>query len=303
MDFESVSLTESELRLKRSLDALTEAYGPAFIDSDPVSYLHRYEDPADIEIAGFIAASLAYGRVAIIKRSLEFVFDVMGETPKRFIEHFDPHLHGKPFDGFVHRFTRGKDMVSLFVLLGQMVRGWGSIEGFMCNGKNPTRDVGRLLSSFSSRALSMNVAGLYPGGVIPDDAGVRFFFPSPSNGSACKRLNLFLRWMVRGPDGVDLGIWRNLKPADLVVPMDVHIERISVFLGLVGGKGSSWRKAVEITNRLRRLDATDPTKYDYALTRLGIMGLCQGGRKKLNCIECPLSMHCIYGPDSGKEEV
>ncbi len=292
----STTLNAHDLLLKRGFDALLDLYGPTDLESDPVAYLHRFDDARDVEVAGFIAASLAYGRVSLILKSLEYVFETMEWRPGRFVEQFDCRKHSRLFDGFVHRFTRGRDLSVLCSLLGQMVRGWGSIENYMCPpGPDAGRDVGELLSDFSRRVLSLEVGDFYPGGVLPDRAGVRYFFPSPSGGSACKRLNLFLRWMVRGPDGVDLGIWRNLRPADLVVPMDVHVERIARFLGITRLKGSSWKNAVELTEYLKKFDKADPTKYDFAITRLGILGVCRGGQRALACGDCPLNNCCVYG--------
>jgi uncharacterized protein (TIGR02757 family) len=292
------TMSEREIALKSSLDDLLDIYGPGDLESDPVMFLHRYEDPADIEVVGFVAASLAFGRVSQIKRSISTILDIMGASPSKFVENFEPARDSRLFDGFVHRFTKGKDLAVLCHLLGQMVKGWGSIENFMFVGGPEDRDVEKLLGDFSRRALTLDVKGSYPGGAIPAGARVRYFFPSPSGGSACKRLNLFLRWMVRGPDGVDLGIWRNLLPSELVVPMDVHVGRISRLLGLTRYKGNSWRSALEVTESLKRLDAKDPTKYDYAVTRLGILGVCQGGRKDLNCDPCPLSEHCVCRPEA-----
>jgi uncharacterized protein (TIGR02757 family) len=287
-------LTRREKRLKKSLDALLALYGPGDMGSDPVSFLHRYRDPLDIEVAGFIAASLAYGRVALIEQSVNRVLGVMKDHPSRFVMNFRPARQERLFDGFVHRFTRGKDLVALTVLLREMLSQGGSIENFMCgNGSGRGGGVGEILSGFSRRALALDVGEVYPGGAIPRDAGVRYFFPSPSDGSACKRLNLFLRWMVRGPDGVDHGIWKSITPGDLVVPLDVHMGRVARFLGLTRRRANSWKSALEITESLRRLDPEDPVKYDYAITRLGILGVCGGGRKKRACPECPLDSHCI----------
>jgi len=281
--------------LKRCLEALLEEYGPRNLQSDPVWFVHRYEDPADVEVAGFVAAALAYGRVSQIRRSFEFVFGMMGKSPARFVVEIDPGRECRRFEGFVHRFTRGKDLVALFCILGNMVRESGTIENFATGGWDPGEGVRGLLESLSRRALSMDLIDLYPGGKIPAGAGVRFFFPSPASGSACKRLNMFLRWMVRGPDGVDLGIWRNPKPYQLVVPMDTHMARISRFLGLTASRSCSWKTAEEVTDSLRRLDPEDPTRYDFAITRLGILGICRGGRLEPRCGSCPLSGSCIYG--------
>jgi hypothetical protein len=321
-------LSSREKRLKKSLDALLSQYGPDEIGSDPVSFLHRYHDPPDAEVAGFIAASLAYGRVALIEKSVARALEPMGDHPARFIREFSPRRQGHHYRGFVHRFTRGKDLVALFVLLREMLARSGSIENFMCgngeggisgrkggsgvgpevsiggrsevhavwgpgSGAENSDRVGEILSDFSKRALSLRPGDIYAGRAIPRDAGVRYFFPSPSDGSACKRLNLFLRWMVRGPDGVDIGIWRSISPKELVVPLDVHMGRVARFIGLTHRRDNLWKSAREITAALGRLDPEDPVKYDYAVTRLGIQGICSGGKKTQACEACPLRAHCL----------
>lgn len=324
-------LTVRERALKRSLDALGTTYGKKTLDSDPVLFLHRYDDPRDIEVAGFVSASLAYGRVSLIKRSLETVLGFMGPSPAGFVTAFDPSSSRDFLDGFVHRFTKGRDLSALFTILGWMIREKGSIEAFLLengtgNGRErrgndagadgdvtntsareeilPDRtkrsggDVSEILGRFSRRALSMPVPSYNTHGTIPPGAGVRFFFPSPAGGSACKRLNLFLRWMVRGPDGVDLGLWRNLSPSSLVVPVDTHMSRIARFIGLTQRTDASWKTALEITGALRKLDPDDPVRYDYAITRLGILGVCGGGEAEFRCVACSLGAHCIHGSES-----
>jgi uncharacterized protein (TIGR02757 family) len=129
--------------------------------------------------------------------------------------------------------------------------------------------VGPALTSFVERALALDHAGLYGRGPLPPDAGVRFFFPSPADGSACKRLNLYLRWMVRR-GGVDLGVWRTVDPAQLVVPLDAHIFTIARRVRLTRYRSAGWPMAVDITRRLRQLDPRDPVKYDFALHRMGL---------------------------------
>jgi uncharacterized protein (TIGR02757 family) len=326
----SSRLTTREQTLRRSLEALRAAYGPEHLDSDPVLFLHRYDDPRDVEVAGFIAASLAYGRVSLIRRSLEQVLGFMGPSPARFVTGFDASNPPRSMGGFVHRFTKGNDLSALFAILGRMIEDAGSIEAFMSDGNSrssgpsaggsprrrtasrPARDpvgstagagtdrdgIGGMLKRFSRRALSIRVPVYREDGTIPAGAGVRFFFPSPSGGSACKRLCLFLRWMVRGPDGVDLGVWRNLSPSSLVVPVDTHMNRIARFLGITRRRDASWKTAQELTGALRRLDPEDPVKYDFAITRLGILGLCRAGEADFRCQACGLAAHCIRGVDS-----
>jgi uncharacterized protein (TIGR02757 family) len=171
---------------------------------------------------------------------------------------------------FRHRFNDGRDLACLFFLIRQMLESHGSIEGFFAEGcPADASDVGPALASFSARALSLDHAGLYPGRRIPRGAGVRFFFPSPKDGSACKRLNLYLRWMVRR-DGVDLGVWKTMDAAHLVIPLDAHVLAIAKRTGLTRYRSAGWPMAVDITRRLRRLDPADPVKYDFALHRMGL---------------------------------
>jgi len=146
----------------------------------------------------------------------------------------------------------------------------GSVERFFLRGHvagGP--DVSEGLASFTERVLALDHGGLYPGRRLPAGAGVRFFFPSPRSGSACKRLNLYLRWMVRR-EGVDLGLWRGVDPAHLVIPLDAHIYTIARRVGLTRYRSPGWPMAADITRRLRRLDPRDPVKYDFAFHRIGL---------------------------------
>lgn len=126
---------------------------------------------------------------------------------------------------------------------------------------------------------------------LPEDSYLRFLFPSPSGGSACKRLCMFLRWVVRPDDGIDLGLWKNVKPSELVIPVDVHISRIARFLGLATRTSADWKMAMEITTSLRLLDPEDPVKYDFSLCHLGISEGCDGRGGEI-CSTCPVSRHC-----------
>jgi uncharacterized protein (TIGR02757 family) len=151
----------------------------------------------------------------------------------------------------------------------RMRRTQGSIEAFFAPGHaSAAADVGAGLTSFVSRALALDHGGLYGDGPLPARAGVRFFFPSPADGSACKRLNLFLRWMVRR-EGVDLGVWRAVEPRALVIPLDAHVHRIARS-PLTRYRSPGWAMALDITKRLRRLDPLDPVKYDFALFCMGL---------------------------------
>ncbi len=254
------------VRLKRFLEGLSQRLDIGALVFDPLQFPHRLESPEDREIAAFVAASLAYGRVKIINRHVADVLNRMGPSPFRFVLTFDPERDAHRFDGFVHRFNSGRDLAVLCYLLKQVLRVYGSLKAFFLAGYDPSdQDIGKALTHFVEGLLRLDVSPFYPNGLLPRGAGVRFFLPSPRDGSACKRLNLFLRWMVRR-DHLDLGLWPEVAPSKLIMPVDVHVSRISQRLGLTHLKTPSWRMAEEITWNLKALDPEDPVKYDFALS-------------------------------------
>jgi uncharacterized protein (TIGR02757 family) len=282
--------------LKARLDALAASFGPGAIAPDPLEFPHAYADPADREVAAFVAAALAYGNVKQIKASVAGALGRMGPSPAAFVRGFEPARDAAAFDGFVHRFNVGEDLAALCLVLRRLAEGHGSLESAFLAGDDPAApDVGAALAAFSAAALALDPWPLYAGARrVPAAAGVRFFFPSPADGSACKRLNLFLRWVVRPADGVDLGLWRRVSPARLVVPLDTHVARIARYIGLTERAQPSWRMAVEITGRLRRLDPDDPVRYDFAICRLGILDRCPRRRDVSRCRPCLLRPVCRF---------
>jgi uncharacterized protein (TIGR02757 family) len=172
----------------------------------------------------------------------------------------------------VHRWTRGIDLVALLWVLRQMIERNGTLEGFFLEGySDDHEDIGPALDSFSTRALALDLRQAY--GKVPARAGVCYFFPRPSAGSACKRLNLFLRWMIRD-DEIDLGVWTRVPAAKLVVPLDTHILRLGKCLRLPRYNSAGWKMAADITASLRALEAADPVRYDFSLCHVGMMGAC-----------------------------
>jgi uncharacterized protein (TIGR02757 family) len=171
----------------------------------------------------------------------------------------------------------------------QMIDRAGTLEGFFLSGYNAAADdVAAALDDFSTRAMALNLKEAY--GRVPKRAGVCYFFPRPSAGSACKRLNLFLRWMVRR-DALDLGVWRRVSPAKLIVPLDTHVIRVGRCLRLTDYTSPGWRMARDITASLRELDPDDPVKYDFALCHLGMMNACGFNRTQADS-QCPLRGVC-----------
>jgi len=275
--------------LKTALDQLYADFNYADSAADPIQIVRRFERDDDREIVGFIAGALAFGRVTSVLQSIERVLAVIGPAPAEWLRRFDVRRDAPAFDGIVHRWTRERDIVALLWLLRQMLDRAGSIESFFLEGDdNASDDVEQALDSFSSRALALDLKLAY--GRVPKRAGVCYFFPRPTAGSGCKRLNLFLRWMVRR-DALDLGVWRRVSPARLIVPLDTHVIRVGRCLRLTTYTSPGWRMARDITASLRRLDPLDPVKYDYSLCHLGMMNACGFGRPQRDS-QCPLRGVC-----------
>jgi uncharacterized protein (TIGR02757 family) len=256
------------LELRSVLERLYADFNYPDSATDPIQIVRRYTRSDDREVVGFVAAALAFGRVTSVLQSIERVVAVMGNRPAAYVRQFDPRRDAAAFDGIVHRWTRERDIVALVWVMHQMIAGAGSIEAFFARGDEAASvDVQGALDSFSTRALSLDLRAAY--GRVPRRPGVCYFFPRPSAGSACKRLNLFLRWMVR-KDALDLGVWSRVAPARLVVPLDTHVIRVGRCLKLTTYTSPGWRMARDITASLRELDPDDPVKYDFALCHLGM---------------------------------
>jgi len=275
--------------LKQTLDSLYDGFNLPDSAADPVQIVRRYVRAQDREVVGFIAASLAFGRVASVLQSIERVLEVMGPSPAAYLRTFDPRRDASAFDGIVHRWTRERDIVCLLWVMKQMIDRCGSIEGFFLEGYDAgADDVERALESFSTRALALDLKAAY--GRVPKRPGVCYFFPRPSAGSGCKRLNLFVRWMVRN-DALDLGVWTRVSPSKLIVPLDTHVIRVGRCLRLTNYTSPGWRMARDITASLRRIDSGDPVKYDFAICHLGMMNACGFSRAQADS-RCPLRGVC-----------
>lgn len=276
-------------RLKPALDQLYTGFNAPDSAADPIQIVRRYTRAEDREVIGFCAAALAFGRVASVLQSIGRLTRLMGDRPAAFVRAFDPTRQAPAFRGLVHRWMRPDDLVALLWVLRQMLDRSGSLEAFFLEGDDGAEpDVAGTLDRFSSRALELDLRTAY--GRVPRRPGVAYFFPRPSAGSACKRLNLFLRWMVR-KDALDLGVWRRISASRLVVPLDTHVIRVGRCLGLTRYTSPGWRMAADITASLRQLDADDPVRYDYALCHLGMMNACGFNRAQADA-QCPLRGVC-----------
>lgn len=248
--------------LKEYLDELVDKYNrPDFIQDDPVSIPHLFSKKEDIEIMGFWAAVLAWGqRPVIIKKSKELI-SLMDNAPHDFIlNHRSKDL--KKFLSFTHRTFNATDALYFIHFFRTFYNRHKSLEEAFTKGLRKTdKDVGNGLIEFQNLFFS-----------LPDAPHrTKKHISSPEKNSACKRLNMFLRWMVRkDKSGVDFGIWNNIKPSQLVCPCDVHVDRVARSLNLIQRPKPDWTTAIELTNKLKEFDPKDPVKYDFALFGLGI---------------------------------
>lgn len=278
--------------LKEWLDVLYTSFNYAGSATDPIQIVRRFEDPADREVVGFCAAALAFGRVASVLQSIERLVTILGPSPAGFVRAFEPRRHGAAIRPLIHRWTGGDDLIALLIILQRMLEA-GSVEAFFAEGCTPDApDISGALESFSSRALAIDLRGAYAG--RQRHPGVAYFFPRPSGGSGCKRLNLFLRWMVR-KDGVDFGIWSKVPAAKLIIPLDTHVIRVGRCLRLTGYTSPGWKMAVDITDSLRALDPEDPVKYDFSLCHIGMADQCGFNRAQGDAL-CPLRGLCHARP-------
>jgi len=278
--------------IKKVLDELYQSRSQAQLANDPLSFCHRYSDPADQEVAGLIASSFAYGNVNIILRTLDGIFTKTGGSPLAFVRQFEPADGLKLFKGFKHRFNDSRDLCALFLAIRLMIEESGSINAyFLRQHDGDAVDLTTALNGFSSSIKNLDFSSVYGQTEVPKDAYFPFFFPAPASGSACKRLCMYLRWMVRPSDGVDLGIWNGVRPSQLIIPVDTHIQRICRYLGFTTRKNADWRMACEITSALRMLDADDPVKYDFSIAHLGISEGCDGKDLAI-CSACQISGIC-----------
>ncbi|MCX5801452.1 MAG: TIGR02757 family protein [Candidatus Eisenbacteria bacterium] len=282
--------------LKEKLGELYLSYDAGYVDSDPIQFPHRYGDARDKEVAGFIASALAYGSVATIKKDLEIVFTVLGADPYDAVLTARPNELLSALGGFKHRFTTARHLAWFLLATKEILSKHGSLKAFFLEGYSKDAPTIRdSLGSFAGRFLRYGGRTIYRSVEDARDDGALFLVPSPLTGSACKRLNLFLRWMVRTADKIDFGLWPEVSPSQLVIPLDTHVARLSHYLGLTRRKTSDWKTAEEITQALKTLDPRDPLKYDFSLTRLGILRDCVVRKNDTKCRECLLVGICERG--------
>ncbi|MBK9796169.1 MAG: TIGR02757 family protein [Holophagaceae bacterium] len=277
--------------LKSRLDGLCAQYDTDLaLGKDPLSVVLGYPEPLDREVAAFVAAHLAYGRVDPMIRAVRAILVPLGDRPaKRLREGTEAMLREdltRALGPWAWRFHTGPDLVAWLLA-------WKRLDGESGQGLEAHLLPGP--EEASDSALSRLVQRLRR--ELPASRGTRFSLPDPAEGAACKRWRMFLRWMVR-PSWPDLGLWTRLSPDRLIIPLDTHVARVSRFIGLTHRATPDGKMAREITDALLRLDPADPLRYDFALSHLGILGDCPGVRKRNTCAGCALYSVCRAGSES-----
>jgi uncharacterized protein (TIGR02757 family) len=274
-------------QIKELLERLYIKYNhPEFIPPDPLQFIYKYSNPADREVVALLSAELAYGRVEQIEKSLNDLFERMGESPYAFVINFS-QAQRKKLSSFKHRFTSGQDISDLLTVLRKVLEEKGCIENYFLLGYRDTDQ--NIISALSKFCQSLLDRFMKHKKAKPTK-GLQYLLTNPAGGSACKRLNLFLRWMVRR-DEVDPGLWSSIDKAKLIVPVDVHMARLCRVLKLYDQKTVSLAASVKITESFAEIEPTDPVKYDFALSRIGILEDCNG-KLQPKCQDCELLEFC-----------
>ena len=245
---------------KEYLDNLVKEYeNPDFIKDDPVQFMHRFRDKKDIEIAAFIAAMFAYGKREAFIAKLNILFERMNNKPYEFLMNFDEK--SKVVDDIDYRFSTGIDLKQILLTLKLLYLEGSSLEKLFAYGWQQHKSVVGMLQTV--------VDYFYSRVTLPVTKGFYHLLPDPSKKSACKRLNMFLRWMVR-KSVVDFGIWDFMPASELLIPLDVHVAKISRTLGLLKRKQNDYAAVKELTDKLKEFDPSDPVKYDFAMFGYGV---------------------------------
>jgi len=258
------------MNLKQRLDYHYSAFDKSQISPDPLQFLHQFKDDKDIEVMGMIASVFAYGNVKQINNTIGKILSVTENHPYKFVHNFHSKNLKAKLKNIKHRFYTEQDIIILFALLSDVYKESGSLKNLFMKNYSPTdENIKESLSGFSNHFIERAENKSDKGKI---SRGVKFMFTSPESGSACKRMNLFLRWMVR-KDELDFGLWNEIPTYKLIIPVDTHVARVCKTLKLTNKKNVSWAMAEEITANLKNIDSADPVKYDFAICHIGMRKL------------------------------
>lgn len=250
--------------IKKVLDNLYLKYSKKHSSADPIWNLHNFSSVEDIEIIALISSCYAYGQVDLINNFISKLIQRIGNKPHEFTINFSKRKDKKYLEGLNYRFHKDSDLIRLFHSLNAVLKSFGSLEDlFLQNYSVNDLNVIPALSAFT-KAIIKNAGTSNIPQVKDNNSYFNFLLPIPEHGSTCKRLMLFLRWMVR-KDEIDFGIWKRIRPSKLIIPVDTHISRVAKKLRFVKRKSVDLKFAVELTETLKQFDPDDPVKYDFSL--------------------------------------
>lgn len=247
------------------LDYYYQAYKEEYLYTDPVMFPHQYSSENNKEIVGLISALMAIGNVKQIQRSINKILEELNPDPYETLKEWKIIENSFLKKRISHRFFDTYTILSLLYAIHYLINKNGRLKNYFVPIIEMKDDLKEALTEISQNFLRISLS------YYNCEKKLKLLYSSPKNGSACKRWLLFLRWMIRKDDGVDFGLWDEIPPSILIIPVDVHICRIAKSIGLTKRKNPSWKMAEEITNNLKKLDPKDPVKYDFALTRIGIL--------------------------------
>ena len=260
----------------------------ARLAQDPVGIVRRYSRRDEQEMVGLLASSLAFGNVKTLRASIERALEAIGGDIVEAAR--DPAYLRSRLEGFRHRMVQGQELAQLMWGASQVSRVYGSLGESFAERLKKRSNFRDALIEWTSELRAYGKIG---DGASANRRGPAQILPDPSKDSSCKRLLLYLRWMVRRDDGVDMGVWPQVSPSVLMIPVDTHIHRIGLNLGMTERQSPSYRVSEEITAVLRRIDSRDPVRFDFALCHLGMAGACRSERGE-SCEGCGLRGVCRY---------
>ncbi len=244
--------------IKNELEYLTEKYEvESFIKDDPIQFLHKFNNDKDIELVGFISSLFAFGSRKVFIKKLEELFSIMDNKPLEYVLNFNP----KTLKGFNYRFAKDFDIIEVFSILQKLYKENKRLKDLFEYGYNIDNSVLNMFQTVTDYFYAN----------VKSQVGQGFYhlIPNPKNSGAMKRMCMFLRWMVRKPP-VDLGIWKFISTSELLIPLDVHVARLSREMGLLKRSSNDFKAVIELTNNLKNFDSKDPVKFDFAIFGLGV---------------------------------
>jgi uncharacterized protein (TIGR02757 family) len=284
--FEVEHLRETLERLRAETDVADR------VAHDPVEFPRRFDDPAEREVVALLAAALAYGNVRALRAAVADALARLPDSPRRFALAFRARGGAGPFRGWYYRLSRAEDLAGFFHAVGAVLRKRGSLARAFAAADAPAEGAPDYRPALVGllRTLRAEIPARHRA------PGLDHLLPRAAPDGALKRMNLYLRWVIRPDDGVDLGAWPGFSTARLTIPLDTHVARIGRYIGLTARSSPGWRTAREITESLGRLDPRDPVRYDFALSHLGISRECPARREPPKCARCGLRELCLLPP-------